>query len=289
MAKGGSLAVFPSTDADINSYRALLQPMSAPYPDKLDTAATKVSSINMQSPVFKNIFDSYPQNPDLPVVKKYYQLTSSNNSQSLMSLSGNTPFLTENSSGKGKVYVSAVALNDDFSNLQRHALFLPVMFRIALLSGHDQPLFYTIGQSEAIELPPIQTGEKQLLKLNKDSISIIPDVRQQEGSTLLYLSDEVQQTGTYNLQKQDSTIAVLAFNDNRSESDLTYLTPADLAKIIPKSGSILQAGTASLKNAVTDINIGLQLWKLCIILALIFLAAEILLVRYYKPDKQFVS
>ena len=206
-----------------------------------------------------------------------------------MSLPGNSSFLTESSSGKGKVYVSAVALNDDFSNLQRHALFLPVLFRIALLSGHDQPLFYTIGQNEAIEVPPIQTGEKQLLKLNKDSISIIPDVRQQEGSTLLYLSDEVQLTGTYKLQKQDSTVAVLAFNDSRSESDLTYLTPADLAKIVPKSGSVLQAGTASLKNAVTDINIGLQLWKLCIILALIFLAAEILLIRYYNPGKQVVS
>jgi hypothetical protein len=51
----------------------------------------------------------------------------------------------------------------------------------------------------------------------------------------------------------------------------------------------LQAGAGSLKNAVTDINIGLQLWKLCIILALIFLAVEILLVRYYKPGKQVVS
>jgi len=288
VTKGGSLIVFPSADADVNTYRALLQPLNAPYPDKLQTAATRVSTINLQSRVFKNIFDSYPQNPDLPIVKKYYQL-SAGNAQSLMSLPGNTPFFTENSSGKGKIYVSAVALNDDFSNLQRHALFLPVIFRIALLSGHDQPLFYTIGQNEAIEVPPIQTGEKQLLKLNKDSISIIPDVRQQEGSTLLYLSDEVQQTGNYNLQKQDSTVAVLAFNDNRSESDLSYLTPADLAKIVPKSGSVLQAGTASLKNAVTDINIGLQLWKLCIILALIFLALEILLVRYYKPNTQVVS
>jgi hypothetical protein len=286
VTKGGSLVVFPSIDADMSSYQALLQPMNAPYPVKLQTAATKVSAINLQSQVFKNTFDSYPQNPDLPVVKKYYQLTSLGNSQNLMSLPGNTPFLTENSSGKGKVYVSAVVLNDDFSNLQRHALFLPILFRIALLSGHDQPLFYTIGQNEAIEIPPMQKGEKQLLKLNKDSISIIPDVRQQEGSTLLFLSDEVQQTGNYNLQKQDSTVAILAFNDNRSESDLTYLTPADLAKILPKSGSILLAGTASLKNAVTDINIGLQLWKLCIILALIFFAAEMLLVRFYKPDKQ---
>jgi hypothetical protein len=56
-----------------------------------------------------------------------------------------------------------------------------------------------------------------------------------------------------------------------------------------KATNILQGGKGSLKNAVSEINIGLQLWKLCIILALIFLAAEIVLLRYYKPVKQVVS
>ena len=287
--KGGTLVVFPAADADINSYRAMLQPMGAVYPEKLLTQATKVSSINLQNQVFKNVFDSFPQNPDLPVIKKYYQLSAPQGSnENLMTLTGGQPFWAENRSGRGKAYVSAVALNEDFSNLPRHALFLPTIFRIALLSGHDQPLFYTLGVDESIEIAPVQTNEKQLLKLVKDSISIIPDVRQQEGSTLLYVSDQVQQTGTYNLRKADSTIAVLAFNDNRSESDLSYLTADDLSKILPKSTTILQAGKASLKNAVSEINIGLQLWKLCIILALIFLAAEIVLVRYYKPVKQVV-
>ena len=288
--KGGTLVVFPAADADLASYSSLLQPMNAVYPEKLITSSTKVSSINLQNEVFKNVFDSFPQNPDLPVVKKYYQLSATQGrNENLMSLPGGQPFWAEDISGSGKVYVSSVPLNDDFSNLQHHALFLPVMFRIALLSGHDQPLFYTIGHDESIEIAPIQTNEKQLLKLVKDSISIIPDVRQQEGSTILYTSDQVQQNGTYDLKRQDSTIAVLAFNDNRSESDLSYFTESDLTKFMPKATNILQGGKGSLKNAVSEINIGLQLWKLCIILALIFLAAEIVLLRYYKPVKQVVS
>jgi len=288
--KGGTLVVFPAADADLASYSSLLQPMNAVYPEKLITSSTKVSSINLQNEVFKNVFDSFPQNPDLPVVKKYYQLSATQGrNENLMSLPGGQPFWAEDISGSGKVYVSSVPLNDDFSNLQHHALFLPVMFRIALLSGHDQPLFYTIGHDESIEIAPIQTNEKQLLKLVKDSISIIPDVRQQEGSTILYTSDQVQQNGTYDLKRQDSTIAVLAFNDNRSESDLSYFTAGDLTKFMPRSTNILQGGKGSLKNAVSEINIGLQLWKLCIILALIFLAAEIVLLRYYKPVKQVVS
>jgi hypothetical protein len=288
--KGGSLAVFPAADADLNNYRAFLQPMNTAYPEKLITENTRVSAINLQNPVFKNIFDSFPQNPDLPVVKKYYQLADPPAmNENLLQLPGGKSFWAETAYGNGKVYISAVPLDDNFSNLQRHALFLPVMFRIALLSGHDQPLFYTIGHDETMEIPPVQTDEKQLLKLVKGNISIIPDVRQQEGSTLLYASDELTETGTYDLRKQDSTIAVLAFNDNRSESDLSYFSKADLANMLPKNADVLQSGSNAITNAIAEENIGLQLWKLCIILALIFLAAEIALIRYFKPAKKAVS
>jgi hypothetical protein len=287
VAKGGTLLVFPGADADLANYKSFLLPMGAAYPEKLITEATKVSAINLQNPVFKNIFESYPQNPDLPVVKKYYQLNTANSrGESLMEMPGRQTFWSGYRSGRGKVYISAVALNDDFSNLPRHALLVPVMFRIALLSGHDQPLFYTLGEDESIELPPLQTNEKQLLKLVNGNQTIIPDVRQQEGSTLLYVSDQLQETGNYELKRQDSTLSVLAFNDNRKESDMSYLTGDNLKQIFPQAGNILQPGQASIKGEVAELNFGLQLWKLCIILALIFLAVEILLVRYYKTDKQ---
>ena len=291
VAKGGTLMVFPAADIDLANYRAFLQPMSAAYPERLITEATKVSAINLQNPVFKNIFESYPQNPDLPAVKKYYQLASAskNGGESLMELPGGQTFWSGYRNRKGKVYVSAVALNDDFSNLPRHALLVPVMFRIALLSGHDQPLFYTLGAEESIEMPPVQTSEKQLLKLVKGNTAFIPDVRQQEGSTLLYASDQLQETGNYELKKQDSTISVMAFNDNREESDMSYLNTDNLKQIFPQAGNILQPGQASIKGEVSELNFGLQLWKLCIILALIFLAVEILLIRYYMPGKQRFS
>lgn len=123
----------------------------------------------------------------------------------------------------------------------------------------------------------------------KGNQSIIPDVRQQEGSTILYVSDQLQQTGLYNLQKQDSTLAIMAFNDNRSESDLSYFSRDDLKKSLPDGGNILLGSKGSLKDAVTQTNLGMQLWKLCIILALIFLAAEILLIRFFKLDKPVVT
>jgi hypothetical protein len=287
VAKGGSMVVFQSADEDMKSYQALLQPLNAAYPEKLITEATKVSAINVQSKVFKNVFEQLPDNPDLPVVKKYYQLSppARGVSENLMQLPGNSPFFAAYKSGRGQVYVAAVPLNEDFSNLPRHAMLLPVLFRIGLLSGHDQPLFYTLGQDETIEAPTIQLSEKQILKLVNGNTSIIPDARQQEGSTLLFVSDQLKETGNYELKKQDSILSVIAFNDNRKESDLSYLTEAQLKTMAPK-GNFVDAATPSLKSELNGINIGLQLWKFCIILALLFVAAEILLVRFYKVDRQ---
>jgi len=287
--KGGTLVVFPSSTADASSYRSLLQPLNAAYPDKLITEANKVSAINLQSQVFKNIFETFPQHPDLPVVKKYYQFNGSSNNRAepLMNLPGQA-FWAGYASGKGKVYVSAVALNEDFSNLPRHALFVPVMFKIALLSGHDQPLFYTLGRDETIETQPVQVNGKQLLRLVKGNESIIVNTKQREGSTLLYIADQLRETGLYDLKKQDSTVAVLAFNDNRNESDLRYLTNTELRKLMPQATPVLQSGKGSLKDMVTETNFGVQLWKLCIILALIFLGAEVGLIRYYNTSYQSV-
>src|SRR3569833_2862639 len=119
--------------------------------------------------------------------------------------------------------------------------------------------------------------------------SIIPDIRQQGGNTRLFISDQLQETGIYDLKRQDSLVSAIAFNDNRKESDMSHLTSSDLKLKFPQAANILQPGPGSLKGEVAQLNFGLQLWKLCIILALVFLTAEILLVRFYNSDIQQVA
>ncbi|TSD66567.1 hypothetical protein FFF34_003940 [Inquilinus sp. KBS0705] len=287
VSKGGALVIFPAVDADLSTYKALLQPMGAAYPAKLMTAANKVSALNVRSPVFKTVFESLPQNPDLPIVKKYFALsTDGRPAEFLMRLQNGEPFLQFQHFGSGQIYLSAVALNEDFSNLPVHGLFVPTMLRVALLSGQNQPLFYNTDSKEPIETSPVQSTEKQLLKLVKGSQNIIPDVKQQEGSTLLYLPDAIMQTGIYELKKQDSTAAILAFNDSRAESDMSYLNNDELVKILPDRTKVTTGDKFNAAVISATANRGLQLWKLCIILTLMFLAAEILLIRFYKTNKR---
>jgi hypothetical protein len=46
-----------------------------------------------------------------------------------MKLTGGQTFWAGYTSGRGKVYVAAVPLDDDYSNLPRHALFVPTLFQ----------------------------------------------------------------------------------------------------------------------------------------------------------------
>ncbi|MBE9582922.1 BatA and WFA domain-containing protein [Mucilaginibacter sp. JRF] len=280
--KGNTLAIFPAVDADVASYKILLQPLGAAWPQRVITNEVKASKLNLQNPLFREVFDAMPQNPDLPSAKKYYDLSGAGRGEGIISLPGGEAFWSGYKNGGGTVYVSAVPLNDDFSNLQRHGLFVPVLYRIALLSGHDLPLFNTLGSGESVETVPLRSTEKEVLKLSRDGYEIIPDVRQQDGSTRLYVADQLQQPGLYNLKKGDSTAAILAFNDNRRESDLSYFTPAELQKLLPSNSGKVIGANKPIASVINEANYDTQLWKLCIILALIFLAAEIALIRFYK-------
>ncbi|WP_186461732.1 BatA domain-containing protein [Mucilaginibacter pallidiroseus] len=290
VTKGGNLMFFPSAKGTIATYQSFLQPMGAAYPQALVTGDAKVSAINMQSRVFKNIFEAAPQNTDLPRVKKYFNLARGNKTgEYLMKLQTGDVIWQRFASGSGKVYVCALPLDESFSNLPVHALFVPIVLRVALLSGRDMPLFHTLGSNEVIETVPLNSSEKELVKLVKAKQTIIPDVRQQDGSTLLYLPGQLTEAGLYELKKADSTAAILAFNDNRAESDLDYLTANELSKLVGGKGNVLTGDAANTANIAVAANSAMQLWKLCIILALVCLAAETLLVRYFRTTKSKAS
>ena len=49
-----------------------------------------------------------------------------------------------------------------------------------------------------------------------------------------------------------------------------------------KNVSVIELNEKSLTNALQEVNDGKKLWKLFLILALMFLAAEILIIRLFK-------
>jgi hypothetical protein len=287
---GGNLLIFPSL-GDIEPLKNLLQTLGTDVPEQVITQEGKVS-INIEHPLFAGVFEQIPRMVDYPVVKKYirYSNLSQTTKQSILELPGNGNFLSQYKLGLGNVYLCAVPLNEEASNFVRHSIFVPIMYQAALLSLHDNRLFYTLGRDRLLEINKVTLASNQTLKLKKGNFEAIPDVQQNENSSRLFVADQIREEGNYEIRKADSIIARVAFNDDRSESDLSYADNSDLNAKFPGSKiEIFSPGSSSLQNDIRAVNFGLQLWKTCLILALLFLAVEILLIRFYNTGHKLAA
>jgi hypothetical protein len=86
----------------------------------------------------------------------------------------------------------------------------------------------------------------------------------------------------------DGEIAsAISFNYDRAESDLQNLNKNDLNALFTDAGlnnfSVLSGPQSrSLTTVITEMNTGVRLWKLFILLALAFLLSEVILLRIWK-------
>ena len=290
---GGSLLIFPAPLIDLANYQSFLSSLPANYFTHLDTANTRVDKVNYGHNIYNDVFDKskkIPQSIDLPVVYTHYSINQAtrSNFEYLMKLQNGEHFLGKNSVGKGKVYVSAVGLNTDFSNFSKHAMFVPTMYKIALYSKPYQQIAYTIGKHETVEIEtPSSTTEAVFhVKNSGDSFDMVPEVKQQPEGTRLVLHNQLKQADTYLLKLENDTIGGFAFNYNRKESALNCYSVESLIDVISQKGysnfSLLSGSEKGITASLKEINQGKRFWKWCLIAALFFLAVEITLLRIWK-------
>ncbi len=288
VANGGAVVVFPDLDADKQVYSAFLTAMNLPAVAQINTAPLTVSSIELKHPLFKDVFESLPQKIDLPQVNRYFSFEERNNSnkENLLQLPANQLFFARYAFKSGQVYLSATGLASEDSNFAKHPVFVPLMYKIAFASVKEQPIYYTVTKDDILESEKVNLGANQSLKLVADHFEVIPEVRQNNGKTLLYIADQVKRAGFYEVKKGDSTLAITAFNDNRTESDMHYAKLTDLKNLFGKQNvALVDPKSDRIATAVSAKNNGTELWKLCLILALVFIAIEIILIRFYHIQK----
>lgn len=283
--RGGTLMVFPNLKVEQGGFRTFLNGFNTDLPEQVINREERIASINLQHPIFLGVFEKNNPKMDLPSAKKYLKFTflSKTNRVNILELSGSQLFLSQYAFGAGKLYVSAVALNEESSNFPKHAIFVPIMYQSALLSIKNQQLFYDLTTETVIDLPKIMLNPNQTLKLRKENFESIPDLRQNDQVSQILLADQIIESGHYQLFKADSLLSILSFNDAGPESDLSYASNQEInANFEAKKPEIMEAEGESIENVIKTVNQGFQLWKVCLILALLFFAVEILLIRFYN-------
>ena len=287
---GGSICVLPSMTADLESYRSFTTALNCASYSANKQLSQNTDQINIQHPLYDDVFESKQVNIDLPKVKSYLPFRAIGKVQEdvLMRMQNGDLFMASYTSGKGKIYLSAVPLKETSGNFPLHAIFIPTFYKMALYSIAPARLYYTIGIDEPIELNNTLLSGDQTLKIRsaKGKFEVIPEHRIIDGKTYIYIRNQITEAGNYSIVQGDSILAAVSFNYNRSESTSRFFSEDEVLESLEKSGwttaRVLDGSLKELKQEVTQLDEGRPLWKLFLILALFFLALEIAFIKFLK-------
>ncbi|MCF8365105.1 MAG: BatA domain-containing protein [Bacteroidales bacterium] len=288
---GGNIVVFPGEVADASSWREFFLNMETPFSYVKDTFQTRISSMNLQSTLYDDVFESLPENLDLPVVFKHYTINRQVKSMTevLLEMQNGDIFLASVPAGKGKLYIFPVPLNPEWSNFPKHAIFVPTLYKIALLSKPFTKLYYTTGKEDAVLVKSENTTGENVIKIKSiaKEFEIIPEVRSAGSLISIFTGSQIKDAGLYNVNANDALITAVAFNFDRAESKLESYAKNEIEGQIADAGlttfSVLSdAQNKSLSAVIAEINSGKKLWKLFLTLALVFLLGEVVLLRFWK-------
>lgn len=288
--KGGSVFVIPASTSNISTYNSFFSSCGVNGFGGIDTTNTKLSRIDPDQPYFKDVFESIPENMEVPMIKSLYpiQRGGGGNDDIILTTTSGQRFFVKNKTGKGNVYQLCVPLQESFSNFAKNILFVPVVIKAALQSVKGGELYYTISKQNFAELNVISNDDDRVFKIRSldDKTEFIPEQKTVNSATFLYFNNQVKAAGAYKVIQNEVQAGQLAFNYNRIESDPETLKPEMILQKLNEMGlqhmGLLKANKDLIKKQITELDQGIRLWKFFVILALLFIACEILLARFMK-------
>ncbi|HMZ33968.1 MAG TPA: BatA domain-containing protein [Chitinophagales bacterium] len=282
---GGNIYIIPNPIVSVQAYNTFLSTNNAGTYGELQTKSGEVTKINLQEDVFKNVFSILPKNVETPKINKYYPILSTTKSvaRELLSTNLGSPLVAKFDAGNGFIYLQATPLNNTFSNLQSMALFAPMVYNIAVFKKNKQALYYNIGKDNLIELKNENASNERVFTLSNGKYEFIPENRTIGNTVLLRVNTNLPSDAHYSVNADGKTVAMAAFNFDRTESDIKFADKSELQALYKNKNQIILDNTrTNLAAAVKHLKDGILLWKLCVILSLLFLLIEILLIRFWK-------
>ena len=285
---GGNLLIIPSKGMNTDSYLTLANSLNIPAYTKLNSKRVKVSSLNKKHKLFKEVFEKQAKQTEFPSVNQYFSLANSYSSseENVMLLNTKEPFLNSYTKGLGTIYIMCSPLNVTASNLEKHALFVPILYNMATQSSRAENIYYTLGKDKTIILNGKSSTEQYRIQKG-ENIDILPEVRTLDQRIQVNIQNLIPEDGFYTLTNQEQQ-KTLSFNYNRQESNLTSLGIEGLQDISERYAHInlWQKEGLQLEDSLKENRSGTSLWHSFILLALALLIAESLLLKNWNKKAQ---
>ena len=266
---GGSILIIPSVNINITSYNQLISSLNLSSYLKENNSEKRVTTINYDHPIIRDAFYNRVSNFQYPKINTTYSIN--NNSNAVFKYEDNSAFLVSND----KSYLFTAAINNNNSNFKKSPLIVPVLYNIGKQSLELPKLYYSIGNTNIIDVNT-QLSQDAILSLEKDNDEVIP-LQQTFSKKVSITTDEYPKSaGILNVKEGANQLLKISFNYMRSESNLTY------HKLnINDNYSIDTALVSAIETIKSNSSIN-ALWKWFVIFALVFLIIEMLILKYLK-------
>jgi len=289
---GTSIIFFPGLEGDIQNYNQFLSASGTNTVTGIDTLPQALAGIALDNPLYEGIFKGMEENPRFPEINGHLKFSSQTRipEQKLLWFRNNEKALGSVAHGDGIVHVFSFPLNKRNQAFARDILFVPTIYSLVLNSIPRQDISFTIGRDQYILLRQNNLPEGNsplIIEGVSNNTEFIPDVSASDKNKIrIGLANMISEAGFYRVTSGNHLVSVLAFNYNRTESDLRYFTITELENMAAQSGigniTVIRDTGLQFSEIFDEIQNGKQLWKLFLILALIFVAAEALIIRFWK-------
>ncbi len=289
--KGTSVVLFPGSKNNPLVNNQFLSRFNANRITGLDTTTQKISGVEFENKFYKDVFKKREENAVLPEINGHFRFENNvrTDENFLLSFQNGDKALSYINFEKGKVWIFGFPLEKQNESFARDILFVPTMYNIVLNSLPSQEMSYTVGDDSFYEIPAgndIDLNSVIEVENKATGEKFIPGKNITNRGIRIEFSNQINQAGHYIIKNGNLPISALAFNYNRKESDLRYYNSSELESNIETAGlknaSVVENAESSFSEIFSELQNGKQLWKLALLLALLFILAEVLIARFIK-------
>ena len=287
---GSSVVLFPEMTNQM-ALNNVLSGFGAKRVSGIDSTTQKIAQVEFENDFYKNVFKKQEENPVMPDISGHFRFESPTQTDeiNLLTFQNGDKALSQLSYSDGKIWVFSFPLNRKNEAFANDILFVPTVYNFVLNSLPKQELSFTVGENTFWDIPrniSFDMNSNFEIENLKTGDKIVPASTISGRKTRLEFGNQITGDGHYLVENDGNVIAAMAFNFNRKESDLRYVSASALDEKLTdlqlKNATVVEEVERNFSEILDEIQNGKQLWKWAVLIALFFILAEVLISRFWK-------
>lgn len=275
---GGDLIVIPSGNSEILGYNSLFRQLGPGQISEVNYGERQISKIHFDHPILTDVFENRITNFQYPSTNQYYNINIPGTIP-ILSFDNGRIFSGSVKANEGILYWLSAPISIENSSFYSSPLVVPLFYNMGKHGADLGKMYYTIGESEQVQINT-ELQKEEVLRIENNMEEVIPEQILLNDKVRLTLGDNLSKQGFYTIRTKDKNIRTIALNLNRDESYLAYLAYNSVDKT--DSNVNFYENLDSLFYEFDQAGKMNVLFKLFLILSILFLFIEMLILKFFK-------